>query len=87
MKHFNQMSLDFNKVTISSSSSCFFCVSFTVLYQKRFKKERKQRVRIQQKLDTETKRRNQIEDALKASGAPAEALRLLSGKYTLCIPL
>lgn len=86
VKHFNQMSLDFNKVTISSFSSCFF-VSFTVLYQKRFKKERKQRVRIQQKLDTETKRRNQIEDALKASGAPAEALRLLSGKYTLSITL
>lgn len=52
----------------------------TVLYQKRFKKERKLRARIQQKLDAETKRRNQIEDALKASGAPAEALRLLSGK-------
>lgn len=50
-----------------------------VLYQKRFKKERKARIRIQQKLDTEIKRRNQIEDTLKASGAPAEALRLLSG--------
>lgn len=50
------------------------------MYQKRFKKERKLRARIQQKLDAETKRRNQIEDALKASGAPAEALRLLSGK-------
>lgn len=54
-----------------------------MLYQKRFKKERKIRVRIQQKLDTETKRRTQIEDALKASGAPAEALRLLSGKFDL----
>lgn len=52
-----------------------------MLYQKRFKKERKIRIRIQQKLDTETKRRNQIEDALKASGAPAEALRILSGKF------
>lgn len=60
-----------------------------VLYQKRFKKERKIRIRIQQKLDTETKRRNQIEDALKASGAPAEALRMLSGKfyiYSFCSP-
>lgn len=55
-------------------------MSFAVLYQKRFKKERKLRIRVQQKLDAETKRRNQIEDALKASGAPAEALRLLSGK-------
>lgn len=58
----------------------FHLVSLAVLYQKRFKKERKIRIRIQQKLDAETKRRNQIEDALKASGAPAEALRLLSGK-------
>lgn len=52
----------------------------SVLYQKRFKKERKLRVRIQQKLDAESKRRNQIEDALKSSGAPSEALRMLSGK-------
>lgn len=50
------------------------------MYQKRFKKERKARVRMQKQLDSEIKRRNHIEDALKASGAPAEALRLLSGK-------
>ncbi|XP_031629293.1 dachshund homolog 2 isoform X3 [Contarinia nasturtii] len=49
-----------------------------VLYQKRFKRERKLRNRFEQKLEVETKRRTQIEDALKASGAPAEALRLLS---------
>lgn len=55
-------------------------VCFIVLYQKRVKKERKLRIRVQQKLDAETKRRIQIEDALKASGASAEALRLLSGK-------
>lgn len=59
----------------------FLSALISVLYQKRFKKERKIRIRIQQKLDAETKRRNQIEDALKASGAPAEALRLLSGKW------
>lgn len=29
----------------------------------------------------EHKRRNQIEDALKASGAPAEALRILAGRF------
>lgn len=52
----------------------------SVLYQKRFKKERKARIRVQQKLESEMKRRNQIEDTLKASGAPAEALRMLSGK-------
>lgn len=49
------------------------------MYQKRFKKERKARMRMQQQLDAEMKRRNQIEDALKASGAPAETIRLLSG--------
>lgn len=58
-----------------------FC-SIAVLYQKRFKKERKVRVRLQQQLESELKRRSQIEDALKASGAPAEALRLISGKFT-----
>lgn len=68
---------------LSFFSFIFFVFSnrCTVLYQKRFKKERKIRIRVQQKLDTETKRRNQIEDALKASGAPAEALRILSGKF------
>lgn len=49
------------------------------IYQKRFKKERKARLRIQHQLDAEMKRRNQIEDVLKASGAPAETLRLLTG--------
>lgn len=60
----------------------FFLFTFSpiVLYQKRFKKERKTRIRMQQKLDSEIKRRNQIEDTLKASGAPSDALRLLSGK-------
>lgn len=57
----------------------FAAVWFTVVYQKRFKKERKARIRMQQQLDAEMKRRNQIEDALKASGAPAETIRLLSG--------
>lgn len=37
-------------------------------------------MRMQQKLDAEIKRRNQIEDALKSSGAGAETMRLLSGK-------
>lgn len=52
-----------------------------MVYQKRFKKERKTRVKIQQQLENELKKRNQMEDALKASGAPAEALRLLSGIF------
>lgn len=62
----------------------FIVCVFTVLYQKRFKKERKARIRIQHQLDAELKRRNQIEDALKASGAPAETLRLLTGSF-ICV--
>lgn len=53
------------------------------MYQKRFKKERKARIRMQQQLETEIKRRNQIEDALKTSGAPAETIRLISGKLII----
>ncbi|XP_059609485.1 dachshund homolog 2 [Phlebotomus argentipes] len=48
------------------------------IYQKRFKKEKRARIRLQQQLDMEMKRRAQLEDAIKASGAPAEALRLIS---------
>lgn len=61
-----------------------FLFPITVLYQKRFKKERKVRVRLQQQLESELKRRSQIEDALKASGAPAETLRLISGEL-ICL--
>lgn len=66
-----------------NKSSCFFFVYRSIciaLFQKRFKRERKARMRMQQKLDAEIKRRNQIEDALKSSGAGAETMRLLSGK-------
>lgn len=52
-----------------------------VMYQKRFKKERKARMRLQHQYETELKRRSQMEDALKASGAPAEAIRLISGEF------
>nr|QMU24248.1 dachshund protein [Panorpa liui] len=47
-------------------------------YQKRLKKERKARQRLQDQLELEMKRRAQLEDALKASGAPAEALRIIN---------
>ncbi|XP_050076957.1 dachshund homolog 2 isoform X3 [Anopheles maculipalpis] len=48
------------------------------LYQKRFKKERRLRIQIQERLDGERKRRVQLEDIIKASGAPAEALRIIA---------
>uniref|UniRef100_A0A182UW29 Ski_Sno domain-containing protein n=1 Tax=Anopheles merus TaxID=30066 RepID=A0A182UW29_ANOME len=50
------------------------------LYQKRFKKERRLRMQIQERLDGERKRRVQLEDIIKASGAPAEALRIIAGQ-------
>jgi len=51
-----------------------------VIYQKRLKKERKARRRLQDQLELEMKRRSQLEEALKASGASADALRMLNGE-------
>ena len=53
---------------------------FAVIYQKRLKKERKARRRLQDQLELEMKRRSQLEEALKASGASADALRMLNGE-------
>ena len=52
-----------------------------VIYQKRLKKERKARRRLQDQLELEMKRRSQLEEALKASGASTDALRMLNGEY------
>jgi hypothetical protein len=57
-----------------------FVVLFPVIYQKRLKKERKARRRLQDQLELEMKRRSQLEEALKASGASADALRMLNGE-------
>lgn len=54
---------------------------FSVSYQKRFKKERRTRKQIQDQLDLEIKRRTQLEDALKATGATADQIRAITGKY------
>jgi hypothetical protein len=56
-----------------------FGVFVSVLYQKRLKKERKARRRLQDQLELEMKRRSQYEDALKNSAA-GDALRLINGK-------
>lgn len=50
------------------------------MYQKRLKKERKQRQQVQEQLEMELKRRQKIEEALKQSGAPNEILRIVTGK-------
>lgn len=52
-----------------------------VLYQKRLKKERRARKRLQEQLDLEVKRRTQLEEALKATGATPEQVRAIAGKY------
>lgn len=51
-----------------------------VLYQKRLKKERKARRRLQEQLELEMKRRSRLEEAIKTSNNPAEALRIINGK-------
>lgn len=56
----------------------FFC--FPVAYQKRLKKERRARRRLQDQLDLEVKRRTQLEDALKATGATTEQVRSITGE-------
>lgn len=51
------------------------------MYQKRLKKERRARKRLQEQLDLEIKRRSQLEEALKATGASSEQVRAITGKY------
>lgn len=56
------------------------------MYQKRLKKERKQRQQVQEQLEMELKRRQKIEEALKQSGAPGEILRIVTGKFIKLFP-
>ncbi|EFN63330.1 hypothetical protein EAG_15457, partial [Camponotus floridanus] len=55
---------------------------FTVVYQKRLKKERRARKRLQEQLDLEIKRRTQLEEALKATGASSEQVRAITENVT-----
>lgn len=50
---------------------------FPVLYQKRLKKEKRTRRRVQEQLEAEVKKRAQYEEALRSNSA--ETLRLLNG--------
>ncbi|CAH0396173.1 unnamed protein product [Bemisia tabaci] len=54
----------------------------THTFQKRWRRERKERKRLQTQLETEFKRRNQLLEALKTAGAPPEALRILTEAAT-----
>ncbi|XP_043679783.1 dachshund homolog 2 isoform X8 [Vespula pensylvanica] len=53
-----------------------------VVYQKRLKKERRARKRLQEQLDLEIKRRTQLEEALKATGASSEQVRAITENVT-----
>lgn len=61
---------------------CFVKWSFCFvagLMQKRFRREKRARRRLQEQLELEVKRRVQMEDALRAAGA-ADQIRIINGK-------
>jgi C4-dicarboxylate-specific signal transduction histidine kinase len=68
--------LALSSVTLNAAL-LFFCLA--VVYQKRLKKERRARKRLQEQLDLEIKRRTQLEEALKATGASSEQVRAITG--------
>ena len=51
----------------------------TVVFEKRLKKERRSRKQLQDQLDLEIKKRTQLEDALKATGATSDQVRAITG--------
>ncbi|KAF7385077.1 hypothetical protein HZH66_012163 [Vespula vulgaris] len=51
-------------------------------YKARLKKERRARKRLQEQLDLEIKRRTQLEEALKATGASSEQVRAITENVT-----
>lgn len=57
----------------------------SVVYQKRLKKERRVRKQVQDQLDLEMKRRTQLEEALKATGATPEQIRAITGKNLIVL--
>lgn len=75
-----------NSTTEIDNNEILLFLLISVLYQKRYKRERRLRGRVQQQMESELKKRSQIEEILKASGAPAEALRILAGmKFLLML--
>lgn len=52
-----------------------------VLCQKRLKKVRRASRRLQEQLELEMKRRSQLEEVLRTTGASSEALRILTGEW------
>lgn len=60
-------------------------IFFSALVQKRLRREKRTRRRLQEQLETEAKRRAQLEDALKATGA-VDQLRIINGTYKKYAP-
>lgn len=60
------------------------CVLSLAIIQKRLKKEKKAKRKLQEALEYECKRREQAEQSLKQS-SPTESLRSLNGEAWLCI--
>ncbi|KOX75326.1 hypothetical protein WN51_13196 [Melipona quadrifasciata] len=58
-------------------------ITSKLMYQKRLKKERRARKRLQEQLDLEIKRRTQLEEALKATGASPEQVRAITENVTV----
>lgn len=57
-------------------------VFHSVLYQKRYNRDRKHRFKLQQQIEDEYKKHNRLEEILKTTGA-SETLQVFAGKYQL----
>lgn len=63
----------------SSTLAFFVCVLCSAIIQKRLKKEKKAKRKLQEALEYESKRREQAEQSLKQT-SPTESLRSLNGE-------
>ena len=57
-------------------------VFHSVLYQKRYNRDRKHRFKLQQQIEDEYKKHNRLEEILKTTGA-SETLQVFAGKFKL----
>lgn len=71
--------IDRLQISILTSSKSNLQVSFPAIVQKRLKKEKKAKRKLQEALEFETKRREQAEQTLKQA-ASADSLRVLNGE-------
>jgi len=66
---------------LGSLTAAFLCSLHTAIIQKRLKKEKKAKRKLQEALEYESKRREQVEQTLKQT-SPTESLRSLNGETT-----